>query len=93
MHVWTVSPSTSAGSQAEATRGTLVSWKLALYGSNLSRHDIENRRRCGRRVGEMYCVGSGECRCGVWGVVNVGSGECRCGVWGVVNVDVECGEW
>ena len=29
-------------------------------------------------------MGSGECRCGVWGVVNVdvecGSGECRCGV-------------
>ena len=79
MHVWTVSPSTSsAGSQAKAPHGTLVSWKLALYGSNLSRHDIENRRRCGRRVREMYCVGSG---------------ECRCGVWVVVNVDVECGEW
>ena len=69
---------TSAGSQAKAPHGTLVSWKLSLYGSNLSRHDIENRRRCGRRFGEMYCVGSG---------------ECRCGVWGVVNVDVECGEW
>ena len=59
MHACLFAP--PADSQHSASRGTLLSWKLTLYGSNLSRHDIDERRRCG--------VGS---RCGGgWGVGRV----------------------
>ena len=63
-HVHACLSAPPADSQHSAPRGTLLSWKLTLYGSNLSRHDIDERRRCGvgSRCGGGWGVGRG-CGC------------------------------